>query len=196
MPEQAISLSFEQVIHGHSSLIEGQPWGLLNSEKQTEKSAFPYAHNPQTKFFDLSLTETGTSHAHTPNKRFKNQSTIPVELKDYTEDLKQIWDGTVISFNEDTIKIRLEDKITLENPETIVDLSIDEVSSQDRPLIKEGAMLFWYIGYREGNKHPRERFSKICFRRRLGWTDKEIEDANTIAKEYENFFINNSSQPA
>lgn len=187
MPEQTAS---------HPSIIENQPSRILDSKIQAENPTFPYIKNPKTKFFNQDSPETGTSKAYSPNELIKSLKTIPIATKDYTEDLKQIWDGMVIGFNEDTITIRLEDKITPTNPDMVVDLSIEEIPIEDRFLIKEGALLFWYIGYREGNKYPRQRFTKISLRRRLGWTDKEIKDANTIAKEYENFFINDSSQPA
>ncbi len=102
------------------------------------------------------------------------------------EEIKQKWDGTVTACTDQEITVELEDLTNPDNPREIVVLSKEEVGKRDLPLVKIGALFFWHIGYREGPSYPRERFSKISFRRLPKWTEGEIGEAKALAKEYAN----------
>lgn len=104
------------------------------------------------------------------------------------EKIKQTWSGTVLDCNEQELTARLEDLINPDNPDEIVVLSIEEIEDRQHSLIQKGAIFLWHIGYRYGPKYPRERFSKINFRRLPKWTEEEIQDAEKLAEEYANFF--------
>jgi len=107
---------------------------------------------------------------------------------DTIEFIKQAWKGVVLSQDNDTFTARLEDKTQPGNPDEVVTLALDEVPKQEQYLIETGAMFSWYIGYRQGEKYPRERFSKIRLSRLPKWTAREIQDAHKRHKEYIHVF--------
>lgn len=109
------------------------------------------------------------------------------------EDIKQKWNGVVIDCNDHELTARLEDLTDPKNPDEIVVLSIEEIDKGDQTLIQNGAVFLWQIGYRQGSKYPRERFSKISFRRLPKWTEEDIQDAEKLAKEYADFFSTDST---
>lgn len=116
--------------------------------------------------------------------------TIPaVNIGNKVENIKQEWHGMVVNYADNELTVRLEDVTHPENPDELVTLSIEEIEERDQPLIQNGAIFLWHIGYRYGPTYPRERFSKIRFRRLPKWTDVEIERANKLAKDYEDFFL-------
>ncbi len=109
------------------------------------------------------------------------------------EIIKQKWSGTVIAFDNDEIQVRLEDLTNPSGPDEFVVLGEEEIDPQEQALIQKGAMFLWHIGYRQGPKYPKERFSKIRFRRLPGWTEAELLEAEKTAKEYANFFLDNKN---
>ena len=109
-------------------------------------------------------------------------------LNKQIETIKQTWNGIVIAYSDQELTVRLEDLTDRSNPDEIIVLSTEEIDKSDRPLIQKGSVFLWHIGYRHGPKYPRERFSKISFRRLPKWTNDEIQDANKLAKEYSDFF--------
>lgn len=120
----------------------------------------------------------------------------PVLLDTKIETIKQRWNGVVSEINGNEITVILEDATTPSNPAEQVVLSLEEIEPRDRPLVRVGAMFVWHIGYRQGPKYPRERFSKITFRRLINWTQREIADAEELAKEYTDFLITNTNSSA
>jgi hypothetical protein len=96
---------------------------------------------------------------------------------------------TCPSSNEEELTVQLKDITNPENPDELVVLSMDEIDIKDQSLIEHGALFDWYIGYRQGQKYSRERFSTIRFRRLPSWTATEIQDAGKLGEEYANFFL-------
>lgn len=121
--------------------------------------------------------------------RSKRKNILVSYVNNKVEDIKQIWNGTVISCNDEELTARLEDSTDPSKPDEMVVLSLEEIENKDKPLIKIGAMFLWHIGYRYGPKYPRERFSIIRFRRLPKWTEEEVKDAEKLAKEYADFFL-------
>ncbi|OHX35092.1 hypothetical protein BJL95_00640 [Methylomonas sp. LWB] len=105
------------------------------------------------------------------------------------EEIRQRWRGVIVSSNEEELTVQLEDLTNSENPNELVVLSRDEVDAKDQPLIEPGALFDWYMGYRQGQKYSRERFSTIRFRRLPPWTAAEIQNAEKLAEEYADFFL-------
>lgn len=104
------------------------------------------------------------------------------------EDIKQSFKGTVLSVAENDFQVRIKDLTNTENPDEIVLISKDEISTHDILMLREGTMFFWHIGYRQCIGQPKERFSVIRFRRLSRWTSKEIKIAAEKAREYVDFF--------
>lgn len=93
----------------------------------------------------------------------------------------QEWEGYVqnVSDNEFTASLfDITNKRDIEDEEA--DFSIDDLTEDDKKLLKPGAVFRWLIGYRSigGTK---ERSSKIVFRRLPQWTDSDFEAAEKKA---------------
>lgn len=93
----------------------------------------------------------------------------------------QEWEGYVqsVSNNEFTASLfDITNKRDIEDEEA--DFSIDDLTEDDKKLLKPGAVFRWLIGYRSigGTK---ERSSKIVFRRLPQWTDSDFEAAEKKA---------------
>ena len=151
------------------------------------------ANLPQEKPGFLHARSTGTDFSSTEKPRMYPRSPRqPDAITNHNkvrEDLKLCWSGVVISVNKQELTVRMEDMINRNNPDELVVLSRDEIDDKDQSLVVPGALFYWNIGYRQGVKSPKERFSMIRFRRLPKWTAKEIKDAETQAKEYADFFL-------
>ena len=107
------------------------------------------------------------------------------------EIIKQEWECVVIECHDQSFRAQATDKTKPDNPDEFVDFTIEEVDINDRELIAEGAVFYWYIGYRDENGAPREVFSRLKFRRLPPWTKEEIEAANKKGQEYADLFFPN-----
>ena len=81
----------------------------------------------------------------------------------------QEWEGTVIERREGAVRVRLADK-TRQGTDEEAEILIDEISPQDRDLVKPGAVFYWTIGYFDSGNGQRVRQSSIIFRRLPIWT--------------------------
>jgi hypothetical protein len=129
--------------------------------------------------------------AKEPEIRPRSQK-LPFDIIDLTkprEEIRQRWRGVIVSSSEEDLTVQLEDLTNPDNPNELVVLSKDEIDAKDQLLIEPGALFDWYIGYRQGQKYSRERFSTIRFRRLPPWSATEIRDAEKLAEEYANFFL-------
>lgn len=81
----------------------------------------------------------------------------------------QEWEGTVIERREGAVRVRLADK-TRHGTDEEAEILIDEISPQDRDLVKPGAVFYWTIGYFDSGNGQRVRQSSIVFRRLPVWT--------------------------
>jgi hypothetical protein len=88
----------------------------------------------------------------------------------------QKWEGVVLAVEHDSFFARLVD-LTQGNPQEEGEFSLDDVSNEDRPLLKPGSIFYWNIGYHDSRTGQRRKVSEIRFRRLPAWTLKEIEDA-------------------
>ena len=145
--------------------------------------------------YTLQYGGEGDDHSSTNNPvviiRSPRKPKFTINTNNQIEEIKQILNGTVIECSELEMTARLEDITNPGNPDEMITLPLEEIESRDRSLIQPGALFLWHIGYRSGPKYPRERFSKICFRRLPKWTDDEIQDANKLSQEYANYLLDN-----
>lgn len=77
----------------------------------------------------------------------------------------QAWEGTVEEVAIDSFRARLRDLTELSRPDEIVEIFSEEVDAADRDLLRPGGVFYWNIGYKEGSGIPRERTSRVTFRR-------------------------------
>ncbi|MFC3115963.1 hypothetical protein [Cellvibrio fontiphilus] len=104
------------------------------------------------------------------------------------EIIKQKWSGIVIESNDEEVHVILKDLSQPNNPNEFAVIYREEIDPHLQSSIKQGAEFYWHIGYREGKRSPRQRFSKIRFRNFPKWTQVEIDSASQKAKEYAAFF--------
>jgi len=111
------------------------------------------------------------------------------ELPQEYLDIHQSWEGWVTLVGENYFKANVKDLTNTENPLEEVEMDIEEIFPTDKNLVEEGAVFYWYIGYRDSlKKGQRERFSIIRFRRLPGWSKADIDKAELFANELTEYF--------
>ena len=90
----------------------------------------------------------------------------------------QKWRGIVEEVQKDFFTAKLINLTDIGFDE-YAEISNDEITHEDKELIKPGAIFYWSIGYSHSSTGQRTRFSDIRFRRIPIWDEKEIN----IAKE-------------
>lgn len=95
----------------------------------------------------------------------------------------QEWEGYVLTVESDIFTARLLD-ITAGSPveQEEAEIPIEDVSQDDRDLLKEGAVFRWVIGNQITRGGQKRRVSQIIFRRLPAWTETEIEEAKRVAE--------------
>jgi hypothetical protein len=115
-----------------------------------------------------------------------------VSLKPLHEDrvfqLLQIWEGKVTQVGDKDFTAILSDRSNPDNPEEEVVIDRQEVPKDDQPLLRPGAIFYWSIGYEDEPGRPRRRVSQIRFRRLLGWTKRELDEAKRKAAQLADLF--------
>lgn len=95
----------------------------------------------------------------------------------------QQWEGIVMSVGDDDFTARLYDITDPTNPVEEADFLVEDLNPYNLPLLKEGAIFRWIIGYRGGKTSTRSRVSQLTFRRLPAWTKRDLADADQKAKE-------------
>jgi hypothetical protein len=75
----------------------------------------------------------------------------------------QRWIGRVEAVYAERFVAVTTDATNPRNPAEEVEFDLAEVSEGDRPLVAEGAMFYWSIGYRDSPGGQRERISSLRF---------------------------------
>lgn len=114
----------------------------------------------------------------------------PLEKIKRTFRLIQMWEGRVelVDPEQGVFTAIISDKTNPELPDEEVTLSIEEIPKNDLALLQEGAVFYWSIGYADEPGRPRERASRIRFRRLPKWTDRELNKARERGKKLANIF--------
>ena len=105
----------------------------------------------------------------------------PDELKERAVSLQK-WEGIVMEVEKELFHARLID-LTEKNPEEETDFLFEEVSEDDRSLIKPGAVFYWSLGYLTTGTGQIIKSSIVKFRRLPAWTETEIGRAREQAAE-------------
>lgn len=93
----------------------------------------------------------------------------------------QKWEGSVLSVSSGSFTARLVDQNGGVDEEA--EISLEEISPQDRPLVEPGAVFYWHIGYIDLVSGQRRRASEIRFRRLPVWSREDIEKARRKAEQ-------------
>lgn len=96
----------------------------------------------------------------------------------------QSWEGHVekVQWDKEMFSAIIADRTNPDNPNEWVELSINEIGPKDRELIEPGAVFYWSMGYEDRPGYPRQRLSRIYFRRLPGWTEEEVNAAEEEAE--------------
>jgi hypothetical protein len=92
----------------------------------------------------------------------------------------QAWEGVVLEVMSDSFMARLVD-LTNRGADEEAELPMNEISDDDKTLVRPGAIFYWDIGYHTNYSGQRMRSSLIRFRRLPAWTQREIEAAKREA---------------
>jgi hypothetical protein len=94
----------------------------------------------------------------------------PVEVRPEMFVVLGKWQGTVTEVHGDEFSAVIEDMLDGHAPEQGT-FSVDELSRDDRDLLREGSSFYWYVGYREPLGGRRTSTSEIRMRRVPHWSD-------------------------
>lgn len=97
----------------------------------------------------------------------------------------QQWEGVVTDVTDDSFFADLQDLSDSSQPLEVVEIPIEEVSEDDRPLLAEGAVFYWSIGHETSAGGTLRRMSEIRMRRMPRWTKRDIQN---VAKRAEELF--------
>lgn len=93
----------------------------------------------------------------------------------------QQWEGVVIEVTESSFTARLKDS-THKTPAEEAEFELEDVPASDLPLVLEGAVFYWSIGYYDTAGGQRLRSSSFRFRRLPVWSDRELGEAKDRAQ--------------
>ena len=81
-----------------------------------------------------------------------------------------------MSVDEETFTAIIKDDLE-QSPEEQVEIYLEDLSQDDRPLVVPGAHFYWAIGYRDVIGGYRMRASIIKMQRLPGWTADDLREA-------------------
>lgn len=96
----------------------------------------------------------------------------------------QEWEGTVLDIGKTDFTARLVDVTRRSNvAEEEAEFPLQDLSEDDRALVRPGAVFRWAIGYHRLPGGTKRRASQIVFRRLPQWTKADLEQASSEAQE-------------
>jgi hypothetical protein len=100
----------------------------------------------------------------------------------------QKWQGYVLRVTDNFLYVRLVDLNRVGIDEE-TEIPIEEISGDDKELIKPGAIFYWNIGYLDSYGGQRSRVSVIRFQRLPSWSREEIDAAKREAGRLQKIII-------
>lgn len=94
----------------------------------------------------------------------------------------QAWEGVVTDVQDTTFSVRLVD-LTSSEPDEEANIDFEDVSKDERPLVKIGAVFLLHVGYSTSQGGQRSRTALLRFRRLPVWTESELSSAERAAEE-------------
>lgn len=102
--------------------------------------------------------------------------------------LLQGWEGLVTQVSDDSFMSIITDKTNSDNDQEEVELDLGEIPEEDLRFVRAGALFYWSVGYEDGLGIPRQRVSRIRFKRLPGLTTREIARAKATADTLSSLF--------
>ena len=95
----------------------------------------------------------------------------------------QAWEGVVTAVNDRSFSVRLVD-LTGNQPDEEADVDFEDVSKDERSLVRIGAVFLLHVGYATSEGGQRSRTAILRFRRLPVWTEKELSSAERAAQDH------------
>ena len=155
----------------------GRPYAVQDETKSLSSSQGPYPASSSTV-----STAAGSNVRESGAPGYGLKPILPGRVlrpQDRFVSLHK-WEGIVLAVQRDSFLARLID-LTQGSPEEEGEFSLNDVSGEDMPLLKPGAIFYWNIGYHDSRTGQRRKVSEIRFRRLPAWTAREIEAARREA---------------
>ena len=102
--------------------------------------------------------------------------------------LLQQWEGQVKQVTADSFVAIVSDMTNRGNPDEEVELGLEDVAPDDMRLLRPGSLFYWAVGYEDGRGVPRQRVSRIRFRRLPGLTTRDVAHAKETAQKFATLF--------
>lgn len=100
----------------------------------------------------------------------------------------QKFEGTVVSVIRDEFVAVIRDLTNPSQPKERATFLIEDVSESDRPLVEDGAVFYWSLGYETSAAGQRKRISLVRFRRLPLWSESDAEVVERETDELEKIF--------
>lgn len=177
LPQNCDTFAIEEPVE--SGLVRSPSSGVIWSPPS---EALVKRKGEATQNFTLS-TECASMHTTLQEEPYSYPCVVklPVETRPTTFVALQSWEGVVLKVQEDSFWARLVN-LSEELPDEEAELTLDEITTDQRSLVREGAVFYWTIGYEESPSRERARKSIIRFRRLPAWTPKELKAAEEEAE--------------
>lgn len=95
----------------------------------------------------------------------------------------QAWEGVVTALTDNSFSVRLMD-LTSNEPDEEADIDFEDVSKDERSLVKIGAVFLLHVGYANSEGGQRSRTAILRFRRLPVWTETELSSAERTAQDH------------
>ena len=93
----------------------------------------------------------------------------------------QAWEGVVVAMNDDTFTAALVD-LSNRTPDEEAEVSFEEVTDDERELVRVGAVFLLSVGYSISEGGQRSRSAILRFRRLPVWTESHLVKARREAQ--------------
>jgi hypothetical protein len=110
--------------------------------------------------------------------------------------LLQSWEGRIVNVGQTEFDAIITDKTNPEIDDEMVTIDRRAIAPDDDPLVEEGAVFYWSVGYCDYPGRGRSTESKIRFRRLKGWTKDEISQSKRVGRQLAEYFKSNSICPS
>ena len=135
----------------------------------------------------------GLSAQRTTNGEKQSETYVPLHIpkprnSEYQTEVLQQWEGIVEEVGDENFTARLRDLTNKEHyPGEMAELPRDDISDDDRELLREGAVFYLTVGRLIHFSGRQKRFGDIVFRRLPGWTSSTLDRAEKRAERLSRF---------
>jgi hypothetical protein len=175
--ENTASARFVGGMEPMSGVIDNsQAFGLLKvqiDQRSRNLKAFKEPNNNPNP----TLKDSGFGLFPIPRQQLVDPKSMP------TFSPLQEWEGYVTEICDETFIAHLVDLTARKTrAEEQIEIELDEISDDDRELLRPGAIFRWSIGYQK-HHGTKKKVSQIVFRRLPAWIRSELEAAKNEANE-------------